>query len=183
MPILTAAVICVGALCIVDLVLTLGVIRRLREHTKLLSVGYGASPALGALAVGATVDAFSATTVTGDAIDGDRLGDDTLIAFFSPTCAPCADLLPKFVGHAVSSGQDRDAVLAVVVGDPGEAAKYLSELQPVAHVVTEPSDGPLSTTFQVTAFPTVLRLRRASDGRLVVADNDVTLQAPALVGS
>ena len=37
MPILIAAVVVVGGLCLLDLLLTFGVIRRLREHTSMLT--------------------------------------------------------------------------------------------------------------------------------------------------
>ena len=37
MPILIAAVVVVGCLCLLDLLLTFGVIRRLREHTSMLT--------------------------------------------------------------------------------------------------------------------------------------------------
>ena len=37
MPIVIAAVTIVGVLCVLDLLLTFGVIRRLREHTAMLA--------------------------------------------------------------------------------------------------------------------------------------------------
>ena len=42
---LTAAVVVVGVIAAVDLLLTLGVIRRLREHTELIGSGGGRSSA------------------------------------------------------------------------------------------------------------------------------------------
>ena len=62
MTVLVAAVALVGVLCLLDLLLTFGVIRRLREHAELITLGGVPDiPVLG-VAVGEQPAPFSATT-------------------------------------------------------------------------------------------------------------------------
>src|SRR5881398_1037800 len=63
MPFVIAAVVIVGVISIVDLLLTYGVVRRLREHTRqLTALGAGATASLMA-AKGSAVGEFSAAEV------------------------------------------------------------------------------------------------------------------------
>src|SRR5690606_37070056 len=60
---LTAAVLLVGALCVLNLVLTVGVIRRLREHTELIqNMPRMQPPEQIMLPAGETVGPFTAVT-------------------------------------------------------------------------------------------------------------------------
>ncbi|MFJ6937798.1 TlpA family protein disulfide reductase [Streptomyces sp. NPDC101132] len=172
MPFVIAALLLVGALCALDLVLTLGVIKRLRDQGALLAELGSGTPAL---AVGEEVGAFTATTVDGVPIGRDDLNDDTLVAFFSPTCGPCRKKLPAFVAHARTLPGGRDAVLATVVGTPEAAAAFTEALAPVARVVVEEADGPVGAAFNATAYPTVLRVAPAADGRVLVTADQVDL--------
>ena len=61
MPVVLAALVIVGMLCALNLILTLGVIKRLREHAALLA---GGPPTI---AVGEAIGEFSARTVQGGA--------------------------------------------------------------------------------------------------------------------
>jgi len=74
------AVLLVGALCALNLVLTLGVIKRLREHTDLLAAGSNA-PTIG---IGQEVGEFSARTVDGETVSPDLLSGETVVAFLLP---------------------------------------------------------------------------------------------------
>lgn len=159
MAYLTAAVVLVGLLCLLDLVLTLGVIRRLREHTSLLEQRPGLSDAfpepLG-VPVGETVGAFEATTPGGEQVSRDLLAGRTLVGFFAPGCGPCAEQLPAFIERARSMPGGRGEALAVVVGDEsaGDPA-YEQRLAPVAQVVVEGAAGPLQQAFGVRAYPSL----------------------------
>ncbi|MFJ6195513.1 TlpA family protein disulfide reductase [Micromonospora sp. NPDC092111] len=178
MSILIAAVALVGLLCLLDLVLTFGVVKRLREHTALLAEVVPPSPAV---KVGQEVGTFEAVTVTGEPVTTDRLGSGTLVAFFSPTCGPCKDKLPKFVAHTRGLPAGQEAPLAVVIGDAEQAGDFLAELSPVARVVVERGDGAVSSAFGVRAYPTLLRVDRDDAGRLVVGANQVEVDRPAAV--
>ncbi|MEU4231457.1 hypothetical protein AB0F17_44790 [Nonomuraea sp. NPDC026600] len=71
-----------------NLVLMLGVIRRLRDHTQRLDGLYErtGSPATG-LEAGEVVGEFETTTNEGETLSAASLGERTLIGFFSPSCA------------------------------------------------------------------------------------------------
>ncbi|GAB1646592.1 TlpA disulfide reductase family protein [Krasilnikovia sp. MM14-A1259] len=181
MSFVIVAVMVVGALCALDLVLTLGVVKRLREHTELLAAGGPVGPST--LGVGAEVGAFSARTVDGQPLSPQRLSGETLVAFFSPTCEPCKAKMPTFVAYARTEPGGREQVLAVVVGEAATADAFVTELSPVARVVVEPPGGALASAFQAQAFPTILRIARNNDERLVVSDNQVRLDAPATVAA
>ncbi|MEQ4301017.1 redoxin domain-containing protein [Plantactinospora sp. B6F1] len=175
MPFLIAALVITGLLCVLNLILTLGVIKRLREHTELLSTIAQGPPAI---EVGQVVGEFETTTVDHEALTRDALTGDTLVAFFSPTCGPCKEKLPKFVEH-VRALPGRDRSLAVVVGDRDQAQAFVADLRPVTRVVVEAGDGALSSAFRARAYPTLLRVGRDDAGRLVVTANKVEVDQPA----
>src|SRR5690349_17585185 len=123
MVILSVAVVIVGVMCLVNLVLTFGVIRRLREHTELLNqriVDRAAAPGPIMLEPGGTVGDFSVTTTDGVGVSRSDLIGRRLVGFFSPTCSACAENMPKYIAHARTQPGGRDAVLSVVVGSEAE---------------------------------------------------------------
>lgn len=176
MPVLIAAVVLVGALGVLNLIFTLGVIRRLREHTELLSSQGGRDPM--GVAAGTEIGEFEATTVDGEVVAHDLLLDETLVAFFAPGCEPCEEKLPSFVAQAASL-PGRHRVLAVVVGDAEAAGPMVAALRPVARVVVEEDHaGPLVSAFTVRAFPTQLSVAPGGAGKLVVTANRVGVDLP-----
>jgi thiol-disulfide isomerase/thioredoxin len=174
-PVLVAAVILIGAVGLLNLLLTVGVIRRLRQHAAALSrlVGSAASPApaLAFAGIGQAVGEFSTATVDGQPMDHSRLSGETLVGFFSPHCERCKLQLPDFIAAARSRQGGPDRVLAAVVGAADEATDLVAALQPVARVVVESHGGPLGTAFGVTAYPTVVTVAPDGDGRVVVVAN------------
>src|SRR2546429_2115191 len=125
MQYLTAAVGLVGSLCLLDLVLTLGVVRRLRDHTERLTALSGVSrPAASSdslLPVGSVPDDFGVSTLDGSLVSRELLGAPALVAFFTPGCAPCRERVPEFVEYASGVPVGRDRTLAGVVGAAGAA--------------------------------------------------------------
>ncbi|QFU92692.1 TlpA disulfide reductase family protein [Amycolatopsis sp. YIM 10] len=176
MSVLIAGVVLAGLLCLLDLVLTLGVIKRLREHTELLA---RANSPRTALAPGERVGEFATSTLDGRRLAQADLGAETLVAFFSPTCEPCEEKIPGFLDFAREFPGGRDRVLAVVVGDPAEANWRVEDFFDVARVVVEPAEGAVSTAFGVRGFPSVLITGPGPDGVPVVTTDDVRLTAPA----
>ncbi|GIJ57176.1 TlpA family protein disulfide reductase [Virgisporangium aurantiacum] len=178
MPYLVVSVALFGLLTAVNLLLTIGVVRRLREQTTELAdlrsrapldpMGGGTS-----LPVGATVAPFEAATVDGRTVALASFGERPLIGFFSPSCTPCGERLPGFVRHAAGRPGGRDTVLAVVAGGGGDDG-YVRDLDAVATVVVEPELGPVQKAFGVTGYPSFLLVR---DGAIEVTDHDL---APVL---
>lgn len=175
MPFLIATVVLVGLLCLLDLVLTLGVVRRLREHTKLMDALYEIVDVTRALppgaqgpAVGSIVDDFAASTVDGTAISRDGLPDDIVLAFLSPDCRGCQDQLPEVASWAGRTNR----LLAVVNGRTADPSELVATLAPVAQVVVEDGAAPISEAFKVSSYPT-FRLVGAG-GRLKAAAGHIT---------
>lgn len=164
MPFLTAAVVLVGVLCLLDLALTIGVIRRLREYAAQLEAS-AVSLRDPIAAPGTTVDDFAAVTTDGEPVTRELLTGRTVVGFFSPTCAPCVETVPAFAAYAGDVG--RDHVLAVVIGEPGAAGHHVERLAPAARVVVEPFDGPIARAFRVTGYPALAIID--ADHRIVVS--------------
>ncbi|MER6009616.1 TlpA family protein disulfide reductase [Streptomyces bluensis] len=176
MAALTSAVVLVGILCVLDLLLTIGVIKKLREYGPAgpWAPGSGMTP----LRPGEELPAFTAVAVDGARVSKSSLPDEALIAFLSPNCEPCRAKLPELVAYAAAEPGGRDRTLAVIVGEPEECERFVRELSPVARVVVEPRGGPVCAALRVDAFPATLRVR-SDRGRTVVTGRMVELAREA----
>jgi hypothetical protein len=153
MPVVVGAVIVVGVLCLFDLLLTLGVIRRLREHTDLLRElqAPAGSPVIG-LAAGQGPEPFTAQTADGTSVAGPA--GLRLAAFFSASCSVCPGRVAPFIEYVRANQLGRDDVLAVlVVTDLSAPPRYLSDLAGIARVCVQPDDSELARAFSVTGYP------------------------------
>ncbi|MBL1093450.1 MULTISPECIES: TlpA family protein disulfide reductase [Streptomyces] len=177
MPFLIAAVILLGVLCALDLVLTIGVIKRLREHTERLALMGGG---FATIDVGAEISAFESVTVDGVRLVRESLTEETVVAFFSPNCEPCKEKLPQFAEYVRTRPGGRSRALAVVVGEGDAGAPFVTALSPIAHVVVEGQNGPLNSAFRTTSYPTVVRVAPDGGGRLVVTASHVELGRSAV---
>jgi thiol-disulfide isomerase/thioredoxin len=153
---LVAGLILVGAVASLNLLLTLGVIRRLRElDAQLPQRGLDST----LLPAGATVDDFAADTTDGATVSRRALRGDTVVGFFSPGCEPCEALQPAFVEYAARVPGGRDHVIAVVAGSPDEAAPVVARLSGIARVVVEEAaGGAVVRAFRVRAYPALFHL-------------------------
>ncbi|MFI6484463.1 TlpA family protein disulfide reductase [Nonomuraea sp. NPDC050663] len=156
MAYLVAAVVLLGLLCLVNLLLTVGLMRR----TGRLSAQARRSPAGDGLAVG---EAFPREVMRGPG----------LIGFFAPGCEPCEEILPGFAELARRTDGEVIAVLAAETEQ--EAAGYAEVLAGAARVVVEPIHGPLQQALDVSAFPTVYVV----DAENRVSGTDLDLSFPA----
>ena len=143
MPYLIAAVVFLGLLCALNLVLTLGLIRRAGPRGHAPEVHPGPPVALGP---GARPAGFMSVTTDDLPVSGETLTG--LVGFFSAGCDPCHALAPGFAAHARAAG--RDHVLAVVAGDDPELVAMLA---PAARVIVEDYEGPVASAFQNTWTP------------------------------
>lgn len=148
LPYLAAGVVFVGLLCAFDLILTLAVVRRLREHAVLLRDG---RPSVPFTPPGSALPDFTATALDGTAVTRAFFTEPTVVGMFSTTCASCRDRLPEFADRVRRLGAPR--VLAVIEGDRADAADFAAALAPLATVVVEPVDGPVNTAFGRPATP------------------------------
>ncbi len=152
---LTATVVVVAIVTVLNLLLLLGVIRRLKEHDQAIAKIPHGAPADSMRAPGSEVDEFTAVSTDDVPVTKEALAGETVVGFFSVSCAPCVENAPKFAEHAAGVPGGKDSVLAIVVADgdddPSEMVGILSD---GARVVVEGYDGPMATAFGVTAFPT-----------------------------
>jgi len=165
MPFVVAALVLLGLLCLVNLLLTVGILRRMRAQATT------ESNSLFALRPGSAIGEFAATTTEGEPLTVETLNGT--VAFFSADCAACHDTLPDFLAYAREQG--RDNVLAVVGGDDPETVGALAE---VARVVPADLDGgPVAAAFRNTWTPA---LYVVADGRVVATAGRVhELPVPA----
>ncbi|GLW68323.1 hypothetical protein Kpho02_06220 [Kitasatospora phosalacinea] len=155
-----------AVLCLFNLVLTYGVVRRLRAMTR--------AGADGPATVSGRIDGFAVTAVDGTAVGRADLVPGTVLGFFSPGCPPCAALLPRFVGAVRAAGLPTGSVLAVVMPgeDPAEARAYARELAEVATVVVGEQARTVSAACGVQGFPAVCAVD--ADGRIREAGGDLS---------
>jgi hypothetical protein len=146
----------VGVLSVLNLLLTFGVIRRLREHGQLIAdagIGDGGRGAP-TLPVGQRVAEFSGTTTDGIPVSRDLLSGHTLVAFLMTGCEPCQRRLPELVETARAWPGGRDDTLVVVVGEGDAAAEYVDQVAPVTRVVLEPrGSGEITAALSVQGYP------------------------------
>jgi peroxiredoxin len=168
---LVAAVTVVSALTLLNLLLTYGVIRRLREHEKLLAGAGSPAPAVD-LPVGAPLPEFTAVTSDGRTVTHQDLRTGTAwVAFFSPACTPCREQLPLFADAVRDAGQD--GVLVVISRDgtdPAALAEFGAPLPAACQVVVEDHPRQLATAFGVIGEPTFLLFK---DGTLAAREHVV----------
>ena len=156
-----AAVAFVGVVSVLNLALSFGVVRRLREHERVLAklpmdlVGAG-----GALvgAIGSPIADFEAPILGGGTLTPAWFTGETLVGFFTPGCRPCTEQLPGFLEAARAVPAGPAGVVAVVVGEPSAATtahggSVIEELAQVATVVVQGRGGPMVSAFDVRGYP------------------------------
>ncbi|WP_327287688.1 TlpA family protein disulfide reductase [Streptomyces sp. NBC_01198] len=178
MAYLIVVVVLVGALCLLDLLLTVGLIRRLRAQPAPRPSGDGFAEE-GMLPPGAIVPAFGTRTVDGRPLLSRDLDTGTVVVFLSPGCPPCHAQLPRVVA-ALGAAPVSGAVAVVAGGGEGDAdaQQMLKELAPVARVVHESVTGPVTEAFAARAFPVMCRVRAVGDELVVEAVGEHVLPAP-----
>lgn len=152
LPYLIAAVVLVGVLCLLDLLLTVAVIRRLREHAgRLDRLGTGAMPEPG-IAPGTVAPAFETTATDGRSVTQNDLGAGVL-AFVSVSCEACEEQMPRFERYVAEAGLPSSKVLVVVVDRQEPPAEYVAGLETYATVVVENHEGTVGAPWRALAFP------------------------------
>lgn len=174
MHFLVAAVVLVGLLCVVDLLLTFAVLRRLREHTEQLGRLSGASNSSPGVDLdkflGRELPEFSTETVNGAVVSRESVtGNVELLGFFLPNCGPCHTQAPLFVDKARAIGGGK--ALAVVAGSGSDTDDLVQIFKDATDTVLDPASGGLVRGLNIDAFPTFLRLD--SGGAVVAAANSV----------
>jgi hypothetical protein len=139
-PVLTAAVVVLAAITVLNLAVTLAVVRRLREMPAAAPANPGA---VGGPAPGEVAPEFSAVTVDGTGIEGPALRRrTTLVGFFNTSCESCGEAAPDFAAAAADLNRAGMAALAIVeIVDGDDPTEFTARLGPDATVVVEPGPG------------------------------------------
>ncbi|MEV0648824.1 hypothetical protein AB0I28_26565 [Phytomonospora sp. NPDC050363] len=170
MPFLVAAVVLVGAIATLNLLLTVGVIRRLREHTTQLA-GIGDMSGPGGPSVGDPIEEFSTTAVDETPVARADLDSFALVSVMSPGCGPCEEKLPKLVEMLDSGELPKKSVLAVIAGSEEDAVPMVTALQNLAVVVREePVSGAVQSAVGIRAYPTMFT---AGEGKVATIVQDL----------
>lgn len=176
MPFVVAGLVLVGVLCLIDMLLTFAVLRRLREHTARLAeipdFTMNSGPEYAAKFAGRPLPAFSARAIDGAEVSTPSLtGRPGLVAVFSAGCGPCRDQYPVFADWAGVA--DANAMALVTGPDGREAAEMTGRLAGVSVVVAGAEADTLADTLGVTVFPTFLQLDDA--GVVVKAETNLSM--------
>jgi thiol-disulfide isomerase/thioredoxin len=150
-PYVVAALALVGCLALLNLLLTYGLIRRVREQAAMLTDlmgGLAAAPDDDlARPVGSPVEPFRTEAVDGTTVDIAWFDQPTLVGFFSPGCEPCADLIPRFTAAAATT---RALALAghatVVAGEPARAVVEAFGVRGFPHACVVDAAGVITAT-------------------------------------
>lgn len=151
MSVLAAAVIALAIVVLLNLLLTVGVIRRLRLEAP-------ERPALSVPRVGMRVPNFSENSTSGDVVDRGWIREQSplIVGFFAPDCPACARLKRE-----IRRKPPQGPFLAFVREDT-QAEKTDPELvdllMELATVVQFQMWGDTLETWDVNAFPTLLRV-------------------------
>jgi hypothetical protein len=176
-PIVVAVLVLLTLLVVLDLLLTYGVIRKLREHTERLDLVSRPEPQM----AGQPTPAFSATTTAGATVSARLFDGGGLAVFLAPDCPGCRSQLPDVRQKLAAAVAAAVPVLLVVTRlhperDLGEEAaeidELLAELDGRVAVVREPLDGAVQSAFKVASYPGFFRT--GADGRIAVATNHAT---------
>ncbi|MFI8258058.1 TlpA family protein disulfide reductase [Streptomyces filamentosus] len=166
MAVLGSAVALLGALTVLNLVLTYGLVRRVG------ALGPARPPGpIDAGSVGATAGEFEVRATDGTGVSRGDLPDGALVGFFSPGCEPCTELLPRFASAVRELRLPPARVLAVVAPGTEDPGPYTRALEGIARVVTGEEAVVVAEAFGITGYPVVCRL--GSDGAVTVVDRDL----------
>lgn len=136
---------------LINLLLTVALVKRVREHDE--KIAKFDVPMPSALAeIGERIDDFEASTVEGAPLTRAALPEGTLVGFFDPQCETCAEELPKWTEVAKSLPLGREQALAVIREAPDQE-EMIDVASPHAHVVVERRRGPVARAFRVKATP------------------------------
>jgi thiol-disulfide isomerase/thioredoxin len=155
-----AALFTLAAVTMLNLLLTMAVIRRLRQHDELLATGGLPPLAAGEPGpeVGESIGDFTAVATDGSVLSRADVADAT-VGFFTPDCEPCRRLVPTFKAYAEANPDRRDRTIAVVVGRAADCAQTVRTLTAVSRVVVEPPGvGAMQAAFRISEFPSVVRV-------------------------
>lgn len=172
MPFLITVVVVVAVLGVINLLLYVKLVQRVRDNSARLDrLSRTPGPLATMLEAGRTVGAWQATTVDGQEMSGEDLDQTTLVGFFATDSEVSEERLPEFVAYAEEHTGGWSRVLAVVIAPDMTAAEpVITRLIGVARVIQAPADEVgLRTAFGIRGYPAFALI---GDGGVVQASGD-----------
>jgi len=168
---LVAIVVLLGLLVVANMLLTWGMLRRLRTLQEQVAAGALPPSPENGLHPGDPAPDFTALTPAGDTVTRDEVvHGETVLVFLSPHCEACETHLPMIrqLGH----GADGPAVVAVVDGAREESGHLLDGLQGDVPLLFAPRGATdLLERYQVYTFPSSYVV--GADGRITGSHLDL----------
>lgn len=157
MTVLAVAVALFGVLSLFNLLLTLGLGRRLRQGSAAPAPTDGSIPAGAFSTAGggsAKAPALSPGTPLPHTAELGHAGRPLLVGFFSSTCKACPEHLPRFREFAETFPGDAVAVLS---GEPDALQPYVAALGPGVRTVPDAvGDWLISEAVELRAWPSFI---------------------------
>ncbi|MFD7656942.1 TlpA family protein disulfide reductase [Actinosynnema sp. NPDC059797] len=144
----------VGVLGVLNLFLTTGVIRRLRERNA-TAQSFRPEPPKVMLPNGSSIGTFTASTVDEEQVSAAVFeGGPTFVGIFAHGCESCDERLPDFLDTARTFPGGRDRVFALLIGATEDVVEKRAALSRVGRVVLEEKPGgPVAKAFGVKGYP------------------------------
>lgn len=163
-----AAAALITVLLLLDLLLTVAVIRRLRDHTSRLGVLEATPVRRSGPVRGAAFPEFSARTVDGVAVDHGQFGKgQVLIGIFASSCGSCRVHMPEFL--QIAKELPRERVLVLVLGDPDEGDDLVRSARTASRVIVDPEASQITTGLNLPGVPMFLAL---DNGRITAVGTE-----------
>ncbi len=174
MHILTGAVALVGLVALLNLLLTLALIRRIRQMGASAGPSVPVDGDLEEFTAGTPIPTFESTSLEGERVaSDDHIGQETVYAFFDTACSVCKTRLTPLVEHAQARGMRPEQVVVVIGHSQGDSSEYTVPLEGHATVIVEEPLGEVAQAFSVEGFPTFVHAD--SRGRIVRSGVDVNI--------
>jgi hypothetical protein len=168
---LVAIVVLLAVLVVANMLLTWGMLRRLRTLQEQVAAGSVPAPENG-LYPGDEAPDFSALTPAGDTVTRDEVvRGETVLVFLSPHCEACETHLPSV--RELGRGADGSpAALAVIDGTREESGHLMTGLQGDVPVLFAPrGTTDLLERYQVNTYPSSYVV--GADGRITASHLDL----------
>ncbi|MFF4263491.1 TlpA family protein disulfide reductase [Streptomyces virginiae] len=150
-----AGMVLVGALGLLNLALSLAIVRRLRrqeEQRRAVDPHAPSGPE-----VGTKLPMFSAPAIGGEVFASESLaGGAAALSFITTSCGACDEFVEDMPEFAARTGLDDSRIVVVIAGEQGKARQMADRLDGLATVVFEEAPGDISSLYSITATPTTV---------------------------
>ncbi|MFI7672207.1 TlpA family protein disulfide reductase [Actinophytocola sp. NPDC049390] len=153
MTVLTTAVVLLAVVTALHVLLTFGLVTRIRELQQQVAGMPAKDPDLPRF--GQVVAPFSVTDLDGDPISEADLAGPVQVGFFAAGCAPCTTMSDWLAKEPPAT-----RFIALIDGDPAadNTKRLIAKLSPLGRVALIDPEHTSVLAFAITSFPTLLHL-------------------------